>query len=514
MALKGSPMTRAFAAAWIAMLGGVAAPPAMPVAAQPVFAVDTTQDVAVLPEHCVPPAICPLRSALELANVGGGVVTAKLCENPGDAGCLSTLDPGYDAETGRWVIRIQPELAAFNITGSGVTLDFARSVAGWAGPQDNVIAIDGGTELGQALTVEGVDGVVTGLDIHGAFSTAALEIRIGATGNHVGPGIVIAGTSGQAAFRIRDTDTRQNELEGNWCGIDGSGRFLPVQGHCVLVERGATANVVRNNTLAGATGDGVALDGEGTTENVIEGNRIGPPPGEVGPAHGVRVTAGAGPNRVMGNWVWGSQGSGIQLADVFDVTVEANEVGSGGESADQGNSGWGIELRDYSKGSMIRANLVRFNDAGGILVTGGQATENTITRNVVTANDGQGIVVSGGANGRIEPPTVSNVSETRIAGLACNLCVLELYSDDGDEALTFEGQVTAASFGTFIFDKPEGFAGRFVTALQTQGRNTSGLADSKPVPGRVTPTVTPATPGPGTSAVIFLPWAGMKAPRP
>ncbi len=120
----------------------------------------------------------------------------------------------------------------------------------------------------------------------------------------------------------------------------------------------------------------------------------------------------------------------------------------------------------------------------------------------------------GGKSDGLAAPRLLQVSETGVIGQGCGGCTIEVFSDPGSEADSFEGRVRSdQATGLFVFEKA---ARAFrhgnvaVTGTDLNG-NTSSLSDSWPLPGRPTPTraaptaVTTPTRPPNLNWSLFLP---------
>jgi len=152
-----------------------------------------------------------------------------------------------------------------------------------------------------------------------------------------------------------------------------------------------------------------------------------------------------------------------------DTTVEENTIA--------GNAVYGIEaFRSQTPGS---ANVTR----------------NRFSRNSVTGNGNNGISVRSGANGGITPPGQLALIGNTLRGVASANAKIEVFSDAGSQAATYEGTTTADGTGFWSFTFAGTPAGAYLTATATDGANTSGL--STPVPFGAAPTPQPTnTPPP------------------
>lgn len=504
-----------------------------PAAAQGTVFVNTTEDLPPEPQYCLPAQICPLRSAIERAEGGatvracydateiaeGKVPKGKACR--GAAKPLTTADKGFDAATGKWVFEFNHNLP-YTLGKGGAKIDFTADIDGWAGPQDNKIAIGpGDNKMDHALVIESSNNVLQGFDVRGEFTNAAITIRAGldsgtVANNQIGPGLVFAALPG-IGVRMSGPEVRENRFVGNWCGIAGDGtRIERNRDDCVQLADGASANQIggpeakdRNIFAASDLGSGVILQDIRTTDNVIEGNWFGldATGKRAGNEAGVTIKLGARGTRITGNVISGNDQSGISIFDNSAATqITGNTIG---ESPDGtvcvGNGNYGVSMTGSVDDSVVSGNRIVCNVKGGVLISGAGCQKNRVSRNSIARNNGDAIRVASGANGNIRLPTLNNTTTTRIVGAACPGCLVEVFSDTGDEAEVFEGEVRAdQATGLFIFDKPDGFRHVFVKVVGTDPNgNSSGLSLKRAVPAGRTPTATAVvatlTPWPSTT---------------
>ncbi|MCE7938924.1 MAG: right-handed parallel beta-helix repeat-containing protein [Chloroflexi bacterium CFX6] len=510
-----------------------------PAAAQGTVFVNTTEDLPPEPQYCLPAQICPLRSAIERAEGGatvracydateiaeGKVPKGKPCR--GAAKPLTTADPGYDPATGKWVFDFSHNLP-YTLGKGRARIDFTADIDGWAGPADNKIAIGpGDNAMDHAIVIESSENVLQGFDVRGEFTNAAITIRAGleggnVVGNQLGPGLVFAALPG-IGVRMSGPEVKNNRFVGNWCGIGGDGtRIERTRDDCVQLADGTAGNQIggpeakdRNIFAASDLGSGVIVQDIRTTANVIEGNWFGldATGKKAGNEAGITIKLGARGTRITGNVISGNDQSGISIFDNSAATeITANTIGESPDgSTCVGNGNYGVSMTGSVDDSLVSGNRIACNVKGGVLISGAGCQKNRVTRNSITRNNNDAIRVASGANGNIRLPTINNTTATRVVGAACPGCVVEVFSDTGDEAEVFEGEVQAdLATGLFIFDKPEGFRHVFVKAVGTDPNgNSSGLSVKRAVPVGRTPTATAVvvspTPWPTTTATPGTP---------
>ncbi len=484
------------------------------------YYVNTTSDLPLDPQHCLPGRVCPFRRAV--LNAMALRAAVRVCFEgacpPGQLP-LRTDDPNYDPVTRRWTLRFNSKLQPLIIDGDGLDVDLATNVPGWKGPKDNVITLSSGITLtNHMLAIEGSGNKLAGFNIQGNFQDAAILIRHGARNNQIGPGMAFHGFPEGRAIRILDAGTSGNRVVGSWCGfrVNAQGE-IEVDGlvdDCIQIVEGASDNVIGgpnegdgNVLSASQLGFGVALYDAATRNNTIQNNFLGTDPSgthAVGNSGGIGIFGQATNTKIVGNVISGNRNSGVLATDAstrFGRTmslVEGNWIGvdrSGQIRVPNGS--YGIEIRGLSKDVTVAHNVIMYNGAGGILVCDEQTRNNKLTENVVTANGGTGIDVCSGANGGVRPPEIAYVDLACVRGKACPGCRIEVFSDPASQAAYFEGAVTAAADGSFAFQPSSGaFRYRNVTTTATDGESTSGLSPVKVIPR---PTLTP-TPRPGRTA--------------
>lgn len=509
----------------VVLLGPEGSDPSRSALAQiPSVFVNTTEDLPPFSEQCLPGKICPLRGAIERAETTPGGAIIRACydpaETPGGKPCrgaalpLKHSDPGYDPESGKWFFEIAEGQIPYALTRGNTQLDFTLDIEGWSGPADNKIVLDASAaELDEALLIGSSNNVIKGIEFRGGYRQAAITLSgFGApiSGNQLGPGLIFAAIRPGVGVRMRDPDVSGNRLVGSWCGITGDGtEVLRNQEDCVQLSNGTHGNTIggpteadRNIFAASTVGVGVSLIGPVTADNVIEGNWFGMDAqgNPAGNEAGITIKEESHGNKIRGNLIGGNRQSGITLYNrSLGTEIRGNHIGErpdGGGCV--GNANSAIEIVSHPSNSVIEENRIACNGRGGIVINGSGATRNRLSRNSITNNAGQAIRMSAGANGDLRAPSLDNVLPTRILGRACAGCLVEIYSDPGDEADHYEGSAPAdASDGRFIFDRPEGFRHGFVKALAIDANNnTSPLAAKKPVTAPRTPSPIAATPTP------------------
>ncbi len=163
--------------------------------------------------------------------------------------------------------------------------------------------------------------------------------------------------------------------------------------------------------------------------------------------------------------------------------IEANFIGTDASGTQaRGNctppvSCAAVWVRDGAHDNTIGPdNLIAFNGQG-VWVTDPGTRGNTITRNRIHSNMVAAILLQYGGNDELPAPLIVSAAATQVSGTACDGCLVEVFSDAGDEGGTYEGNVTASATGGWKFVEGSGLSGPHVTALATDtDGNTSGFS--------------------------------------
>jgi titin len=285
-----------------------------------------------------------------------------------------------------------------------------------------------------------------------------------------------------------------NVVIGNLIGTDASGKTALGQGGVM------TANLTTRRNRIGGTGPGegnviggsgpgtaIWLATPGTESNYVIGNLVGTLPGagalenmaQMGST--IRIDDGAkrvvvgGSTDAEANLIGGS-GNGILASEGVSYTfIGHNWIGASRDGSPAlGLRGNGVDIEGADH-TFIMGNRIAGSGKAGVWNQIGAAT--TIRGNAIHDNN-SGIVVSISPGPLI--PVIGRVDATWVSGIACPNCMVEVFSDAGNEGGTFEGAVRANANGTFILTKPDGFKGPNLTATAT-GPNGLTSPFSSPV---------------------------------
>ena len=430
-----------------------------------------------------------------------------------------------------------------NYIGTDISGSFAipnlRGVVISDGAAENIV---GGNEEGEANVISGneIDGLViagaatvgnkvTGNHI-GISATGTVAIGNGACGVWLGEGTrhnIIGGgnpaernviSGGKENGVVIDGSTH-NTISGNFIGTDASGTASLGNGNIgVVLAWGAQYNLVggatpeERNLISGSGNVGVSIADTDTMSNTVSGNYIGTDVtgtralGNV--EAGVWIGNSAQYNTVGGttpeerNLISGNHGGGVVITDARTMwnVVRGNYIGTDfmGVVA-LGNADDGVFIRaGAGQNSIGPGNVIAHNGSEGVAVRGPETLGNLISANAIHDNEGAGIRSLDGGNAGLPPPLITHVGTRIIRGTAPPNSIIEVFSDEGDEARVFEGTVSTDGEGNFTYRVPQGrFTGPNVTASARDGEgNTSGLSTPESPPSPVAMRELPGIVGP------------------
>jgi hypothetical protein len=257
-------------------------------------------------------------------------------------------------------------------------------------------------------------------------------------------------------------------------------------------DRGAGSGPLGQGNLVSGNGNfGIGLWGEGTSHNTIQGNYIGINLDGTAtwghPRDGIHSN-GANYNLITGNVIGGND-SGVYLCCVEDGknTVTANFIGTDASGTNHlGNNLAGVLVDRTSYNVIGPGNIIAYNIGQGIMFWE-DTPYNTVTQNSIHDNGELGISLDSGRSDKLAPPLIFefDLQTGNLAGCACANCIVEIFSDSGDEGAIYEGQVVSDSRGIFAFSKGGALTGPYltVTASDPNG-NTSQFSVPTSGPGR------------------------------
>lgn len=367
------------------------------------------------------------------------------------------------------------------------------------------LAADGRSPLGNrdggVFVVGGArDNVIGGV-------TAGSRNVISSNGNSLAP------ERGEGIY-IVDAGSDNNRIQGNYIGVDASG-ILPrgnsrqgilvgtgAQGNRIGGTEAGAGNVIAYNGLGGIRIDasanqvagnliGIGADGQtplGNQQNGVrirgDNNIIGPDNRIANSQHSAIMLSGSGTS-VISNTLANNARSGICVAGP-NTTITGNQItangGASGAWPDCNIQG-GVVITGTNN-ALVNANAIHDNSNAGVFITGGSG--NRILTNSISGNTNLGIQLTGGGNNEISPPRILRISLQEVSGIGCPLCVIEIFTDTGDQGSDFVGRTVAGSDGSFTLSLgPQIANGPHVTATHTDSSgNTSPFADAVTMPPR------------------------------
>jgi CSLREA domain-containing protein len=308
-------------------------------------------------------------------------------------------------------------------------------------------------------------------------------------------------------------------VQGNFVGTDVTGNdpisnggnlYAGISTQAVGTTIGGTVPAARN-VVSGNVGAEVAVDNAANT--IVQGNYIGTNAAgtaavaDSGTGIFVKDTNGAtigGDDPGAGNLISGAGSFGIRIFASTNIQVLANLIGTAADGTTAlPNLSDGVFISDQSSNNRIgngiinAGNIIAFNGGAGIHIDGSvpPVLGNAFHLNSIYANGGAGIALTANANDNLAPPTITGIDP--LHGTTCSQCVVEIFSDDGNEGRILEA-ILLSDDGTWTFDGP--LNGPHVTATNTDfmaGNNTSEFSAPVALP---TATASPSqTPGPSAT---------------
>jgi titin len=235
--------------------------------------------------------------------------------------------------------------------------------------------------------------------------------------------------SGNNQFGVEITDFSQGVfLQSNLIGLDPTGSSaVPNTGDGIDLNQGASGNQIGyslgygfgyGNVISGNTGDGVNIDGRGTTGNLVLLNDIGTDGTGANAVpnqrYGVVIENGASGNTIGGtnfgaNLISGDgldgvliSGTGTTGTGTTGNVVLSNKIGTAATGTKAlPNQGNGVVIDNGAFGNTIggagAGNLISGNQANGVLVSDSLTENNTIQDNQIGTNAAGGVGTAGGA---------------------------------------------------------------------------------------------------------------------
>jgi hypothetical protein len=376
----------------------------------------------------VPPvARSAAREVFSTADSGAGTLRQALLDaNPGDiiTFSLSVFPP--NAPKAILVRSALPTLSRNTVTidasNAGVVVDGSQAPASTNGL---VIRGDGCVIMGLTIQNFKSNGIIIEAD---ALDNRAAGNRIGGD-RSLGDGpngqgnLIVANVD--SGIDIRGVGATGTAVYGNYIGIEQSGRFD--QGNArsgVAIWQGSSSNVIggatpgQRNVISGNTHNGVWIEGNTTSLNIVQGNYIGTTADGSAPVGnslaGVAIQGGASSNTIggtasgAGNLISGNLSNGIYISDlgtrfnqVLGNTIGLNSPGT----AIIGQKFNGVILTNGATNTTIGSsapggrNIIGGSEHSGVLIQGVNSANNTVQGNYIGSNAAGTAALGNGLHG-------------------------------------------------------------------------------------------------------------------
>jgi CSLREA domain-containing protein len=319
---------------------------------------------------------CSLREAIHVANSNSGY--ADTIRFNITSGCSAG-----------GVCKIQPTSALPALTDDGTTID------GYSQP-----GADEATDITPAELL---------IEIVGISVDSGSGLTINSAGNVI-KGLVINGFMSQNGVEIYGSGAMSNTVSGNYIGVNATGTAVTWgNGDGVSISGGAQNNTIggdtaaERNVISGNIGDGVHIEGSGTTGNTVSGNYIGTnATGTAGLDNGFRgvyISGGAQNNTIGGHWTWGERnvisGNVQHGVLIYGSGTTGNIVSGNYIGTDEGGTaylrnrwhgvciGGGAQNNTVGGDTAGERNVISDNGWGGVCIEGSGTVSNTVSGNYI-----------------------------------------------------------------------------------------------------------------------------------
>lgn len=218
----------------------------------------------------------------------------------------------------------------------------------------------------------------------------------------------------------------------------------------------------------GPAGAGILIGGTNATGNIIGGDRA--------------VSSGpVGQGNLLSANVFGLDIQGGASGNIISGNLIGTDT-SGTNRHPRGGNDHGMIIENSNYNIIGPDNIIAFNSFSAMHVGAAphipitvKAHFNTITGNSIF-NNGMGIELISDGNMSLAAPRITyfNLAQGIVRGSACPECIVEIFSDRGNQGRIFEGRVQADENGSFSFEAGSSLTGPNVTATVTDADgNTS-----------------------------------------
>jgi hypothetical protein len=344
---------------------------------------------------------------------GGRAATFYTVTDTNDSGPgtlrQAILDANASAQASVIVFNISPASGVIKIT-----------VAAPLPPVSVPVVIDGWSQPGN------FGGLGPHIELNGSNAGPNADGLTLAGGNSTLNGLIISRFDG-AGLKLQAKG--HNEVRYNYFGRDATSTTPQGNGVGLSIEADSPDNDIVLNSISGNDGDGVHVK---SNNNVLQQNRIGtayiPTDPRGNKNHGIVIinaannVIGANPPAIFGNIIAGNGGDGLRLegAGTTGNKIWANQIGDVYDSAGKpyGNGGSGISVADSASNNFIGPlpgdfggqliNFINNNGVAGIRIEHG--SYNFIHTALVDHNP-LGVWIENGSNNIVESGSINNNSK-------------------------------------------------------------------------------------------------------
>jgi titin len=291
-----------------------------------------------------------------------------------------------------------------------------------------------------------------------------------------------------------------NIVQGNYIGTDPTGTIaIPNALEGIWIADHAQENLVggskkgEGNVISGNTLFGVSIAGAGANNNAVQGNYLGldaTGKATLRSTSAVSIYRGAQNNVIggskpgEGNVISGNR-TAILLSDSETTgnVIFGNFLGMDADHKEKLPNDRGIWLSEGTHHNTIggtgsgEGNVIAASRGEGVFVEHSQTVANPIRGNAIYSSVRAGMQIEDGASGGLQPPTISGADP--LTGTTCGACTIDIFSDSDGQGRFYEGSAVADSDGRVTFDGD--LRGPNVTATATDSEgNTSAFSEPFP----------------------------------
>lgn len=366
-----------------------------------------------------------------------------------------------------------PNLTTINVNVTTVTLSASLGTINWAASNTRVngnLATVTGVNMSGTQDIIAISGNGNTLDDIVLRRSRQDGVRIGdfagvGAGNNntisnaviVGNarfGVYISGGSGGGGQNNRVTSTN--------VGITRSATSCvaaDANPYGIFVTAGARSTMIDNNNVACSVIDGISVTGGGTTNTLVDQNRVGVK-GNVAVGNGfdgVSTYGGATNTTISRNTISGNHEYGVYVSDATtqNVVLSNNVIGASIDGTTYVPNDEGVRLQNTNV-QFLTTNFILGNASVGVHITG-NSTGNGVTGNYITHNGLYGVKLDAGANG-------NSIGGSRSTGQGNTI------SDSGYDGVFIRDNATT---GNFVYGNQIGVDANGTGALPNAGNGVT-----------------------------------------